>query len=262
MGAFPQSTITSPQNPFPAPQAGTIFVSGKASAYGGGAILGGRAPPGNATFDFTLLTLILENLTFRVCYADPALSAVNLGTVGSVQLHHVNADAGVYGVPTLPRPTNTKATAFILPYNNGGNDVLVSHANAIGYFCGYDLSEHLVGGHLIAAGCLIGCRVRGGNHANIIQRLQTVHCPYGVSFLGARSEGDPNIGALDITQYDIEDVVTPTKPIWQRDIYKCDDRKNYGRGLWRYRRVVAYVGPNGTFTKNGGKGVTATDIGE
>jgi hypothetical protein len=73
---------------------------------------------------------------------------------------------------------------------------------------------------------------------------------------------DPSISGLDIAQYDIEDLVAPATPVWQRAVYNCDDASNYGRGLWRFRRVLAGTGPTSSFVKNGGKGVTATDVGE
>ncbi len=257
VGPFMQSGSSSTVGSLPAPTCGAVLKSSKTSAKGAGAILGGMAPAGNTTYDFTLVNVSIENLTFRT-YDNPQLSGLNLRHVAACRLENVVADTGVYSNAAVSQPKYADATGILLPKNNNSAMTLLNQVTVIGYYIGIELGEHTNADGLTVAACYQAVRVVGGAHGILIKRLLDQWCTYGLTFPGALKAGEPKVARIDVLQYAIE----RTAVGWQARSHDLYDPDNHARGQLRYAAVAAGGGPVSAFTRKGGERITCTDIGE
>jgi hypothetical protein len=232
--------------PMPAPQTGAILLC---TSPGPGLSV---APSGQ--YDgFSLVTVELERLLFRSKNA-PQGPAVDLRNAAGARLAAVVADAGVWDVSAIVQPTNPNAIGFALPANNNGAYTRIEAALVIGYYVGFLLGEHTDADQLAAFGCVYAAQAPNAYHPSIVKRLLSVHCPYGLAFVGGAG---PTTDSLDVLQAAIEHASDGS---WRMSVADVYDPGQYARGSLRWKVVTPGVGVTTDFRQTGGTLFECTPI--
>ncbi len=237
-GAFPPPPIMSVIGTTPVPS-GQSIVKGTLNTAAGTkpALIGAHGPSG--TFgDFTNLMCRIADLTFRMP-SNPQLSALNLGFVGAVDIDNVVVDVGSYYVEGLTEPTTSASTAIVLPTNNNGAYTRLGAVNVIGFYTGYEYSEHTQGEYVAAWGCKIGHKfLAADNHSSHFDRMAYYHCERGIQATGTHY--------VAIDELNVEHAATG----WWVTDYDIDDAASQLHGHLSWHVVLAGVGIDSTFTVN------------
>jgi hypothetical protein len=224
-----------------------LVLKSTLTAGSGGAMIGARGPAG--TFGgFTNVTLRIENVGFRMP-VDPTHTALDLRYVACADLDNVVVDAGNYYCEGITAPTTTGSFAIRLPGNDNGAHVRLGQVDVIGFYNGYEFAEHATGQSVSAWACRKAFTFLATNHASKFQRLMTVHCQRGIVGSGTHY--------VDVDQFDIEHAGSGT---WVTT-YDVDDASNVLHGSATWHVVLASVGIDATFTKNGGTSFNTSRVG-
>jgi hypothetical protein len=234
------------------PPKGHLHFESTIAGAAGGAVFGAKGPVGSFD-DFTFVHQTLRNVGIRLPSNSP-MTALDFSRVACVDLDRVVVDQGGYYVQGFTQPTTASSYGIKMPKNNNGAFSTLDKVAVAGFYTGYQFAEHAFGGQVNAWGCLRAAEfAAAANHGSIIARFMAVHCPTGLVVTGSH--------AFRILQYAIEHATTG----WWAPVvgtnYDIDDVSNYGEGGLEYRVVKAGVGPDHTFAKHGGTGITAIEIG-
>lgn len=140
------------------------------------AILGGP----DAAYDFTQITVILRNLTFRT-RSNPGYQGIKLSKVANALLFHVTVDVNVNGLTDLVAQTNnSSAVGIVLPTVNNYGMVEAQDCYVTGYYAGIQHNEHarLLG--CFIQKCIWGLDVQGTGHLSTYLNVLIQWCPYPI----------------------------------------------------------------------------------
>lgn len=244
-GEFPPPPIMSVIGTTPLPDGHSVIKS--TLTAGTGSLLGGRMAAGSLD-NFTNVMFRASNLTFRMA-PNPTNSCLNLRTVAAADLDNIMVDAGSYNVSGLVEPATASSYAIQCPGNNNGAYTRLGAVGVVGFYNGYRFAEHTVGQQVTAMGCRRAAVFVTTNHASKIDRFLAQHCQRNVVVEGSHH--------LEIDQLNIEHATTG----WQITVYDVDDASSYGVGDITWHVVKAGVGPDSTFTVNGGTNLQITKLG-
>jgi hypothetical protein len=219
-------------------------TAGIRATHNRGPLLSGTGPEG--TFGgFTNVHLRLENLVIRT--APDSITALDLSRTAAVEIDNVLVDAGNLHVQGIAEPAN--ATFGVrLPGNNNGALTRIGVLNVIGYGAGIEIGEHTNAENVAVWGCKRAVVAPFGHHASRFGRLMAVHCQRGIVATGAHT--------IVVEQFNIEHAAAG----WWVTQADLDDAENLLRGFARWHVVLAGVGADATFTKNGGSGFTTSRL--
>ncbi len=195
--------------------------------------------PSGSFDDFSLVHVVLRNLTFRMP-SNPVLTAVDLSHATCAELDNVIVDTGSYDVGGLSQMTTATSYGLRLPKLSNGALTALGIVNVIGFYNGIQVGEHTHGQNVNVWGCRYGVEFLAGYHPSLFDRLGTYHCQRGLVGTGGAHY-------LEISQLNIEHASTGT---WVTT-YDIDDASNYLKGSCKWHVVLAGTGHDDTFTTNG-----------
>lgn len=195
--------------------------------------------PSGSFNDFSLVHVVLRNLTFRMP-SNPVLTAVDLSHATCAELDNVIVDTGSYDVGGLSQMTTATSYGLRLPKLSNGALTALGIVNVIGFYNGIQVGEHTHGQNVNVWGCRYGVEFLAGYHPSLFDRLGTYHCQRGLVGTGGAHY-------LEISQLNIEHASTGT---WVTT-YDIDDASNYLKGSCKWHVVLAGTGHDDTFTTNG-----------
>lgn len=194
-----------------------------------------------------------RNLIFQLP-PNPTMACLNLGNGQDPHPENVFIHTGALTQATVTQPTHPAAVGIIMNKNNMANMASMRNTIVWGMYAGYEISELLVVGHMVAWSCAIGVRVNWGYHANQIQFLGTYECPTGISAVA-----DSNDKYLSIGLWDVENANGQYQS-WQDVANNVDDASNKIKGKTAWHAVDAGVGVTHTLVKNGGTNFATTEL--
>jgi len=237
-GEFAPSPIMSVVGSTPIPDGHSIIKGTLNTASGTSPSLIGAWGPSGTIDNLTMAHVVLRDLTFRMPN-NPALSAVNLQNVCSVDVDRVVVDCGGYYVQGLTEPTTAASIGMRLPAIHNGANTRLGTVDVIGFYTGYLFGEHSLGENVKAWGCKIAATFAAADHPSYFTRFMAVHCEKVLTATGEHY--------VDFGQLNIEHATTG----WWVTDYDIDDINNYLNGDLAWHVVLAGTGSDDTFTVNG-----------
>jgi hypothetical protein len=227
---------------------GQVVLRSTLTSGSGGAMIGGWGPSGS--FDnFTFVHFVARCMTFRMP-DDPTHTALDLSEVVSCDVDEVVIDTGSYYVQGLPEPTTSDSYGIRLPKNGNGAYTRIGALNIVGFYQGFQASEHTNVEQLSTWGCKWAGEFNFAHHASHFKRLMAVHCQHGLKFTGGAHY-------LQIDQFNIEHAGSG----WWAPVDDISDPSNYCCGNLQWHVVLAGVGVDHTFTIDGGANLIANELG-
>ena len=246
-GEFPPPPIVSVIGTTPVPDNHSI-VRTTLNTGTDGNVLGGRKASGSLD-NFTNVFVIMRDLTWRMP-SNPVLTALDFEKVAAIDIDQVVIDVGSYYVEGLTEPTTNTSVGLKCPGNNNGAFTRLGAVNVVGMYHGYTFGEHSNGEQVGAWGCKQAARfLTATNHASHFDRFLAVHCERVLTFAAYHP--------VTIAQLDIEHAASG----WWVTDYDIDDASNFGYGEITWHVVLAGVGPDDTFTINGGVNLITQQVG-
>jgi hypothetical protein len=216
----------------------------------GAAILGGWGPAGSY-LDYTFVNVVIKNIAFRLP-SNTNMTAVDLSHVCACDVDQVVVDASEYFVDDMVEPTHASSYGIKFPGRANGANTRVGLLGIIGYYTGFQTSEHFTGENIGVFGCIFPCEFTEADHASIIDRLDVVHCQHGPKWSGSHY--------LSILQHNIEKAQN-SAPLWTQSVDDLYDPTNLGLGELVWHVVTGFTGVTHTYTKNGGKNIAVRELG-
>lgn len=214
----------------------------------GGAMLGGWGPSGSFD-DFTFVHFVTSGITYRMP-DNPTHTALDLSHAVSCDIDQVVIDTGSYYVQGLPEPTTSGSYGIRFPKNGNGAYTRVGALNIIGFYQGFQASEHTNVEQLSTWGCKWAGEFNFAHHASHFKRLMAVHCQHGLKFTGGAHY-------IQIDQFNIEHAASG----WWAPVDDVYDPSDYCYGNLQWHVVLAGVGVDHTFTVNGGANLVIKELG-
>jgi len=230
----------------PDPSGYSIIKSTLTGASGTAACVSG----GNATNN---ITVYLQDL---ICIApdNPTFTFWNLGHTQGGGIKDVLVYTANYWTPPITQPSHSNSYGVKLSQATYSAYTYVNDLVVVGFYTGILHGELAVARYLVGI-CIVGIELPEMPHSSHIEYIQMTGCTYGI-----RATGET---ALDIELYDAEHFTNPPHTEgWTVTVYDLDDPSDFLTGHIRWWGVQAAVGPDHTFTVNGGGNVHHEEIGQ
>ncbi|HKY89370.1 MAG TPA: hypothetical protein VJ141_05275 [Candidatus Limnocylindrales bacterium] len=147
------------------------------------------------------------------------------------------------------RPTNSNAYGIKLPGDTQGNYTRIEGLSVRLFYVGCRGGDLVVATGLMISGCIVGWENPAGVWPSLIKDVFFNGTNYAIRGTGGAS-------VLDVLRYTHEHSVSPYDTI-----YDLDDPSNYISGHIRWWNVEWAVGPDHSFTVNGGANTSNAEIG-
>lgn len=215
----------------------------------GGNMIGAVGPVGTFS-SFTYLGLTVRNVTLRMP-ANPTHTALDGSRLVSLDCDHVVVDTGSYDVDALTQPSTSTSYGIRHPKVDNGAFNRGDSVWAVGFYTGFQFSEHSTGDNIVAMGCSRAFEFATGGHASNFQRMLVQHCTTPVVFTGTHY--------VNIDQLDIEHANSGQG--WRQTTNDVDDASNLGHGRIKWHTTLAGTGYLPSFVVNGGANLATSQLG-
>lgn len=200
---------------------------------------------------FSNIKVVVRNIAIRT-YDNSQQHGIMGLRASQLHVENVAIDTGNW-TTTAANPTNV-SYGIRVPVVNNGAFTSIKNVTVSGFHVGMDVSEHVVGDNLVFAGCKYALEYLASFHASKLNRIGIYRCQNGIIVSGAC--------VIDIDQVSFEHVNAASEPgSWQITVYDLIDTSNLASGTIRYHSILAGVGSNGAFTRNGGGHITVVPVG-
>jgi len=252
MGESQPVTVFGTIGTFTLPNNGTIIKSNN-TAYGAVVKAEQNTAPGNY-MGFSSVHVSLLNLEIRTAN-NPAIHGVDLNYAQQMSAENLFINNSLYS-PESSDPTNAKV-GLITPAVNNGALTRLQNIVISGYHSGIFVNEHTNGDNINIVCCRHGLNFQANGHASSFFRYGAYRNTNNITVSGAHRFG---IFQMNIEHANV-DTQTDSNNIWQVTAYDINDPSNLGKcKKINYAVVKGDVGPDTTFTKNGGTGITCEEI--
>lgn len=201
---------------------------------------------------FNRVLLSVRNLRIKT-YDNPRTNGINAYNAFQLNVENVNIDTGIYNVQCAEPTHNTKG--IITPKLGNAAWTRLTNTTITGFAIGVEVYEHTMGDYLVISSCKVGLYFGTANHSSLFTRVGMYRNTENVLVGGFHR--------FIIQQLAIElvgDGQYNSANAWQRRLYDVNDASNYGSGKIDYDVCLGGFGPVNTFIKNGGTGITCTQI--
>jgi len=249
-GEFEPTPVFGTTGLFPFLQSGTII---KCSDKSGPAIISAAQSPQTLYLSFSGVYVVIRNLDVRTSN-NPGISGIDLQHAVQCRIENVFVNTDIYNVQAS-EPTHG-TSGIITPANNNGALTILRNVVVTGYHTGILVNEHTDGDHLNLASNYNALEFAFGHHASRFGRVGSQRCTHNIALSGQH--------AFCINQLDIE-IAGPNQTdgnnAWQATRFNIHDPGNLGIGDLNYWVVEGNIGAVEKFTRNGGNGLRARQIG-
>lgn len=199
---------------------------------------------GGSSGSFTNIFVKMKNLIIRTI-PNPTISALDFENVACCDLDGVLVDTGQINVSGVTTPTTATSFGIKGPANNNGANTVLGTADIVGFYNGYQFSEHTIGLNVKAWACINAAVFMPATHSSAFLRFMPVHCKNG--FVG------PTSGAhvVSVQEYNAEHATSGPFTA----VYDIDDTGNRLYGELKWRVVDAGVGGTDHYYFHGGRNI-------
>jgi len=264
VGALPPPRQFSWGSPVPSPNAYTVLKSTATGGSGTAAFIAGWEGGGASDY-WGHVQLVVRNIVFEAPF-NPSFTVFNCFDIMGPTFSHVLIYAGAIDPYLLVEPTHANSVAIKLAPSVHSAGQIVDTVDIWGFYNGLQDGE-LAENHLNVWSCKIGILVPFTYHLSTYRILGIMGCARGIVAAGPGSgwPAGSNDGThyMRVLNYAMERGLSGsgTGLPWTDRIYDIDDPSNLLKGDLQWSCILAGVGNDHSFIKNGGTNLHTKEIG-